>query len=124
MAVLALDAIPRAPRQRAASGRHVHAIPRRPSAARHHRRQQQLAKDVACWCAAVARLDPAFVDGSQAGVAFATGRLADSASVLRDMIVDAWRASADMSVGYPPISVRDIRRHVLATTSAATEPSL
>ena len=35
---------------------------------------------------------------------------------IRDMIVDAWRASADMGVGYPMISVRDIEagRHILA----------
>ncbi|MCW5733683.1 MAG: hypothetical protein KIS73_06140 [Enhydrobacter sp.] len=60
-------------------------------------------------------LKGAFTDGNEAGIAFATARLADSASVLRDMIVDAWRASTDMGVGYPMISVRDIEagRHVL-----------
>ncbi len=60
-------------------------------------------------------LTGAFVDGNEAGIAFAAARLADSASVLRDMIVDAWRASAGMGVGYPMISVRDIEagRHVL-----------
>lgn len=58
----------------------------------------------------------AFVDGNEAGIAFATARLAESASVLRDMIVDAWRASADIGVGYPMIPVRDIEagRHVLS----------
>ena len=57
----------------------------------------------------------AFTDGNAAGIAFVTGRLAQSASVLRDMIVDAWRASADMGVGYPAISVRDIEagKHIL-----------
>jgi hypothetical protein len=57
----------------------------------------------------------AFTDGNPAGIAFVTGRLADSASVLRDMIVDAWRASEDMGVGYPAISVRDIEagKHIL-----------
>jgi hypothetical protein len=57
----------------------------------------------------------AFVAGNAEGIGFATGRLADAASVLRDMIVDAWRASADMKVGYPEIPVRDIEagRHVL-----------
>ena len=60
-------------------------------------------------------LKGAFADGNEAGSAFATARLADSASVLRDMIVDAWRASADTEVGYPMISVRDIEagRHIL-----------
>lgn len=57
----------------------------------------------------------AFVDGNEAGIAFATARLASSAAALRDMIVDAWRASADMGVGYPMIGVRDIEagRHIL-----------
>jgi hypothetical protein len=57
----------------------------------------------------------AFVDGNPAGIAFATARLADSASVLRDMIVDAWRASEDMTVGYPVIPLRDIEsgKHIL-----------
>jgi len=57
----------------------------------------------------------AFVDGNADGIAFATGRLAQSAAAMRDMVVDAWRASPDMGVGYPMISVRDIEagRHVL-----------
>ena len=42
------------------------------------------------------------------GLAFATARLAAGASVARDMIVDAWRASANVGVGYPMVSVRDI----------------
>jgi hypothetical protein len=56
-----------------------------------------------------------FADGNPAGIAFATARLADSASVLRDMIVDAWRAGEDMTVGYPPVPLRDIEagRHIL-----------
>jgi hypothetical protein len=60
-------------------------------------------------------LKGAFVDGNAAGIAFVTARLASSAAALRDMIVDAWRASADMGVGYPMISVRDIEagRHIL-----------
>jgi hypothetical protein len=40
--------------------------------------------------------------------AFAAKRLAAAAGELRDLIVDAWRRSADVSVGYPPILVRDI----------------
>jgi hypothetical protein len=60
-------------------------------------------------------LKGAFADGNAAGIAFVTGRLASSASVLRDMVVDAWHAGADMGVGYPTISVRDIEagRHIL-----------
>jgi hypothetical protein len=60
-------------------------------------------------------LEGAFADGNEAGIAFVTARLASSAAVLRDMVVDAWHASADMGVGYPMISVRDIEagRHIL-----------
>ena len=50
----------------------------------------------------------AFTDGTAAGIAFAVSRLAAGAAATRDMVIDAWRASADMSVGYPMISVRDI----------------
>jgi len=53
-------------------------------------------------------LKGAFADGDEAGIAFVNARLASSAAALRDMIVDAWHASADMGVGYPMISVRDI----------------
>ncbi len=52
------------------------------------------------------------------GVAFTTARLAAGASVLRDMIVDAWRASADMGVGYPMVRVRDIESGKIAPTRA------
>lgn len=57
----------------------------------------------------------AFIDGNQAGIAFATARLAAGATAARDMIVDAWRVSADMGVGYPMIYVRDIDtgKHIL-----------
>ena len=50
----------------------------------------------------------AFTDGNASGIAFAVSRLAAGAAATRDMIIDAWRASADMGVGYPMISVRDI----------------
>ncbi len=43
-----------------------------------------------------------------AGVDFAAERLAAAVSELRDMILAAWRTSADSTVGYPPISVRDV----------------
>ena len=60
-------------------------------------------------------LQGAFTDDNKDGITFATERLAQSASVLRDMIVDAWRASGDSRVGYPMISVSDIEagRHIL-----------
>jgi hypothetical protein len=53
-------------------------------------------------------LQGAFTSATPAGIDFATARLAAGAQAARDMIVDAWRASADAMVGYPMISVRDI----------------
>jgi hypothetical protein len=44
----------------------------------------------------------------ESGKIFVLERLAAAVSELRDMIVDAWRRSGDVSVGYPPIAVRDI----------------
>jgi hypothetical protein len=42
------------------------------------------------------------------GKVFVSKRLAAGAAELRDMITDAWRRSADVSVGTPAIPVRDI----------------
>jgi len=42
------------------------------------------------------------------GKAFVAKRLAAGTSALRDMIADAWRRSAELSVGSPPIPVDDI----------------
>lgn len=47
-------------------------------------------------------------DASPAAKAFTLGRLAAGASETRDMIEDAWKASATATVGYPAISVADI----------------
>jgi hypothetical protein len=57
----------------------------------------------------------AFKGNAQAGIAFTNTRLASGASAVRDMVVDAWRASATIGIGYPMISVRDIEtgKHVL-----------
>ncbi len=46
--------------------------------------------------------------GDQEGIGFAIARLVVGSSTLRDMIVDAWRASANMGVGYPMINVREV----------------
>ena len=46
--------------------------------------------------------------GDRRGIAFATARLAAGATAVRDMIVDAWRQSADTPVGYPMVNLRDI----------------
>ncbi|HXV00695.1 MAG TPA: S1/P1 Nuclease [Caulobacteraceae bacterium] len=50
----------------------------------------------------------AFVGGEAAGRAFTAHRLAAGADELRDMIIDAWRASAAGEVGYPPVRVADV----------------
>jgi len=50
----------------------------------------------------------AFADPTPAGKEFVTIRLAAAVSELRDMIVAAWRGSADAVVGYPPVALRDV----------------
>jgi hypothetical protein len=47
--------------------------------------------------------------GDPRGPAFAAGRLAAGASELRDLVVDAWRASAFQTVGYPAASLKDLQ---------------
>ena len=49
-----------------------------------------------------------FLKGDRRGIDFATGRIALGAQFARDMIYDAWLASADAPVGYPMVNVRDI----------------
>jgi hypothetical protein len=46
--------------------------------------------------------DGGFADGDARGQAFAAARVADGASELRDLIIDAWRLSGDEEVGYKP----------------------
>jgi hypothetical protein len=52
--------------------------------------------------------DGGFRKGNQRGIDFATARVALGAQFVRDMIYDAWLASADAPVGYPMVNVRDI----------------
>jgi hypothetical protein len=47
-----------------------------------------------------------FRKGNQRGIDFATAGLALGAQFTRDMIYDAWQASADVPVGYPMVNVR------------------
>ena len=47
-------------------------------------------------------------DGDARGKAFAAERIAAGASELRDLVVEAWRASAYGTVGYPPTQVREV----------------
>jgi hypothetical protein len=46
--------------------------------------------------------------GEPRGPAFATQQLAVGASELRDLIVEAWRASIARSVGWRPVAVQDV----------------
>lgn len=46
--------------------------------------------------------------GDRRGIDFAAGRLAAGAAELRDLIVEAWRASADAEVGWKPVKVSDV----------------
>jgi hypothetical protein len=57
-----------------------------------------------------------FTSGNPRGIAFVTKRLAAGATMLRDMIVDAWIDSENAEVGYPMVPVRDIETgRVIAT---------
>lgn len=53
-------------------------------------------------------LQGAFKSATPAAIDFTTARLAAGAQATRDMIVDAWRASADGMIGYPMVNVRDV----------------
>ena len=52
-----------------------------------------------------------FAPGDPRGVAYARERVAAGAAQLRDMVVAAWAASAQGSVGYPPITVDQVVNH-------------
>jgi hypothetical protein len=64
----------------------------------------------------------AFEQGSPEAKRFVISRLAAGASALRNLVVDAWRASATDSVGYPAISVADVESEKLVPTRAMLEP--
>lgn len=49
-----------------------------------------------------------FASGSPEAVAFATRCVADGASELRDLVVDAWRSSTTATVGYPEVRMQDV----------------
>lgn len=50
----------------------------------------------------------AFTTDLPAGRAFTVAQLGAGASELRDLVVEAWRASADSEVGWRPVKVRDV----------------
>jgi hypothetical protein len=49
-----------------------------------------------------------FAEGDARGPAFATARIAAGAAELRDLTVQAWRASANASVGWPAVKVAEV----------------
>ena len=51
-------------------------------------------------------------------VAIATQQLAAGVAELRDQIVDAWRQSADITVGFPLVTVRDAESGAVRITPA------
>jgi hypothetical protein len=51
-----------------------------------------------------------FVDGDARGRAFTAQRIAAGASSVRDLVVIAWRASSQGSVGYPALTVDQVVR--------------
>lgn len=46
--------------------------------------------------------------GDPRGTAMATERMAAGASELRDLIVEAWKASANVKIGWRPVAVQDV----------------
>jgi hypothetical protein len=54
--------------------------------------------------------------GTAAGRGFTVARLAAGAAELRDLVVDAWRASASAQIGWPALSVADIEAGQVAVT--------
>ena len=60
--------------------------------------------------------------GEPRGIAFTEERLAAGAAAVRDMIVDAWLASADAPVGYPMVNVRDIESGTVRATLKLFKP--
>ena len=53
---------------------------------------------------------------SPAAKALVLDRLAAGAAQMRDMLVEAWQASADARVGYPPIAVKDVESGAILPT--------
>jgi hypothetical protein len=70
----------------------------------------------------VYRLDGAgaFDAGTPVAVNFVLDRLAAGATMLRDLIADAYAASTDEKVGYPGISVRDVESGKVVPTPVMT----
>jgi hypothetical protein len=59
-----------------------------------------------------------FAGPTQAGISFVNAQLAAGAAEFRDLVVDAWRDSPDVDVGYPPVRLADIQAGKRAITRA------
>jgi hypothetical protein len=57
-----------------------------------------------------------FRDATPAAVTFATARVAAGATALRDLVAEAWAASASAAVGYPAVNVRDLESGAVPVT--------
>ena len=66
----------------------------------------------------VEKLSPLFAGSNPQQIDFAAARLAAGASELRDEIVDAWRQSDQITVGFPLIKVSDIEAGAVVVTPA------
>jgi hypothetical protein len=62
----------------------------------------------------------AFDAATPAAVNFTLDRLADGAKMMRDLIADAYAASADAKVGHPQINVRDVLDGTVVPTRTIT----
>lgn len=68
-------------------------------------------------------LHGAFANATPAGVDFTLVRLAAGATMLRDMIGEAWEESARWNVGYPPVKVEDLESGKIPVTRALLDGS-
>ena len=64
----------------------------------------------------VEKLSPGFTGSNPAQIDFAAARLAAGSTELRDEIVDAWRSSDTITVGFPSIKVSDIESGAIVLT--------
>ncbi len=66
----------------------------------------------------VEKLDPLFAGSNATQIDFAADRLAFGATEMRDEIVDAWRQSDTITVGFPSIKVTDIENGTILLTAS------
>src|SRR5438093_12901172 len=62
--------------------------------------------------------EQAFKHGNARGINFRTCTACDGVHFLRDMVIDAWLASADAPVGHPMVNVHDFESGKVRATRA------